>query len=447
MNEMQKIMLKKIKKTLSDKNYIVLSKNYINENTPIEYKCNNNHVSTVLPSSIRNGINCKKCNYEYLHKRAYEKLIKNISSKEGKLISEFKDTSSKVTVQCKNNHIFDILPHTITWCRECTFIKIRENEIKKCRKLIEDLGYSMLTTLNEYEDCHSKIKIKCDKNHVYEIKRLEFKNGIYCRLCKIENEKQESYNKYKTYIEQKLQGICLTTYEDYDNNKTRSRFKWKCGICYYVQETIIGHLLRENVEHCKNCTQQIRHTIEDIHKIAKERGGECLSKEYKHDVPLQWKCKKGHVWNATFGSIKNSRTWCPTCGTFKRQKICQYIFEFMFNEKFPTSKPSWLISDKNKLLELDGYNEKLGIAFEHNGIQHYQYIEYIHRGNYDKFKRQLERDRIKYELCEKNHIKLIIIPYNIKIDDIQNFIIDDCEKKDIYIPNKKIIDNIVSKVD
>ncbi|CAG8828592.1 1091_t:CDS:2, partial [Gigaspora margarita] len=47
---------------------------------------------------------------------------------------------------------------------------------------------------------------------------------------------------------------------------------------------------------------------------AGSRGGKCLSKEYVSNItPMYWKCIKGHEWFATFNSIKNGKTWCPTC--------------------------------------------------------------------------------------------------------------------------------------
>ena len=54
-------------------------------------------------------------------------------------------------------------------------------------------------------------------------------------------------------------------------------------------------------------------TIEEMHEIAKSRDGECLSEEYVNcDTKLQWKCRKGHEWLATGDSIRQG-SWCPKC--------------------------------------------------------------------------------------------------------------------------------------
>lgn len=57
-----------------------------------------------------------------------------------------------------------------------------------------------------------------------------------------------------------------------------------------------------------------RITIEEMQRIAKKRGGKCLSKTYIGGRnKLTWQCSKGHVWDATGQSIKHQKSWCPKC--------------------------------------------------------------------------------------------------------------------------------------
>ena len=54
-------------------------------------------------------------------------------------------------------------------------------------------------------------------------------------------------------------------------------------------------------------------TIESISHLAKERGGELLSSEYKNGrSQLLWKCSQGHEWKALIQNIKRGH-WCPYC--------------------------------------------------------------------------------------------------------------------------------------
>lgn len=57
----------------------------------------------------------------------------------------------------------------------------------------------------------------------------------------------------------------------------------------------------------------MRYTINDMNIIAKSREGKCLSKEYKNNkTKIEWMCKYGHVWETTYESIRKG-SWCPIC--------------------------------------------------------------------------------------------------------------------------------------
>jgi len=82
-----------------------------------------------------------------------------------------------------------------------------------------------------------------------------------------------------------------------------------------------------------------RLTIEEMHKIALERNGECLSTEYINArTSLKWKCHNNHVWSACADSIKNNGTWCRKC---PRDPITQEnfpeIYEFIADKRINLS--------------------------------------------------------------------------------------------------------------
>ncbi|NOZ81188.1 MAG: zinc-ribbon domain-containing protein, partial [DPANN group archaeon] len=62
-------------------------------------------------------------------------------------------------------------------------------------------------------------------------------------------------------------------------------------------------------------------TIKEMQSLAKFRGGKCLSKEYiDGKTNLEWKCKKGHTWKATPNNVKRG-TWCPYCANTVKSSI------------------------------------------------------------------------------------------------------------------------------
>ena len=152
-----------------------------------------------------------------------------------------------------------------------------------------------------------------------------------------------------------------------------------------------------------------------MHKIAKERDGECLSDEYINSyTPLKWKCNKdNNIWDAHFNSVVNQQTWCPVCSSCRSENLYRKYIEAKIGFNFPKSNPKWL-----KGLELDGYCKELGLAFEYNGIQHYEWVKYFHKLKQD-FLNQQDRDKLKKKLCKKEGIKLIEIPYTFKYCNIE----------------------------
>jgi hypothetical protein len=106
---------------------------------------------------------------------------------------------------------------------------------------------------------------------------------------------------------------------------------------------------------------------------------------------------------------------------------CKKIAENIFKRPFYKTRPDFLRNVNGQNLELDVYNDELKIAIEYNGRQHYHFIPYFHKTR-DGFNNQKQRDFIKRLLCEKNKINLIEVPYNVKIEDIKYFIMNELDK-------------------
>lgn len=110
-----------------------------------------------------------------------------------------------------------------------------------------------------------------------------------------------------------------------------------------------------------------------------------------------------------------------------REEKCREIIEEIFQRKFSKIRHELLINpETNRKLELDCYSKLKfkkyynGLAFEVDGEQHYSFNKSWHKTR-SVFNKQIERDKLKNELCKKNGILLIRIPYF--IDDIKSFII------------------------
>jgi hypothetical protein len=109
----------------------------------------------------------------------------------------------------------------------------------------------------------------------------------------------------------------------------------------------------------------------------------------------------------------------------KGELECKRVLEKIFNKPFNKHRPNFLnnpVTGGEFNLELDCYNDEIGLAVEYSGKQHYEYIPFFHK-NKEAFYNQKYRDELKRRMCKDNNIILIEVPYTVKIEDIENFIL------------------------
>lgn len=101
---------------------------------------------------------------------------------------------------------------------------------------------------------------------------------------------------------------------------------------------------------------------------------------------------------------------------------CRSVMETLTGKKFDKCRPDFLRNNvTNANLELDCYNDELGLAVEYNGRQHYEYVPHFHK-NREAFNNVKYRDDIKKRLCEENGVELIVVPYTVREDDIESYL-------------------------
>jgi hypothetical protein len=118
-------------------------------------------------------------------------------------------------------------------------------------------------------------------------------------------------------------------------------------------------------------------------------------------------------------------SWCSICNEGISERTCRKIIEFIYKKTFSKKRPNWLISSSGGQMELDSFNEELGIALEYNGEQHYNFVPYWHKTE-EKFHWQLQKDKEKIEICKQNNIHLLIVPYTIPYEQLYMYIKSIC---------------------
>jgi hypothetical protein len=210
-----------------------------------------------------------------------------------------------------------------------------------------------------------------------------------------------------------------------------------------IWECRLGHRWSAKPEHilrghwCHDCCGRHSDPLGEMHRIAQTRGGSCLSRHYESSrTKLKWRCAHGHEWSAVSAKVKRG-SWCPHCSDGIGERICRAYFEQIFKHPFPKSRPSWLKSDSGAQMELDGYCRELGIAFEHQGEQHYSTATHMIRCGSALEKRKA-LDRKKREMCRAQGVALVEIdeiPGRVSLNSLADHLSRRCAAAGVVPPS------------
>lgn len=292
---------------------------------------------------------------------------------------------------CKHGHVAPRYVST-TQCVSCQLEHARQHGgwgarpsaqkyLDRVRAVVTARGGVLLST--EYVSARAKLKVRCERGHVFEPTPDNLKQGRWCRVCRREKHVERmaaglrSVKELRDFARARHSGDCLGT----QPSPVLTKVRWKCAQPDHppFQATISSVL---NGGHwCPVCWQERRLPpqpaipFETVDRVVRERGGEIVSvaldgKWIGSKTRLGLRCANGHEWSADASNIIYAGSWCPVCLN-KGERIVRAIFEATFGAPFPKSKPDWLRSKTGRRLELDGYNTGRAIAFEYQGPHHF----------------------------------------------------------------------------
>ena len=285
----------------------------------------------------------------------------------------------------------------------------------------------------------NKYKITCPKGHKSEFTPDQVMRGRRCREC-TNNQIKATLTKYDlNYLHRYAKsrgGVCLN--KTYEGIRDKVFFRCHEGHSWSRSGQSIGRK-----QWCRKCARKKisdlrRDSIDRYIKIAKERGGHLLSKKYiNSQTHLKWTCRNKHVFELVPAKAVQG-SWCPECSKGLSERVCRAYFESIFGKKFPSSKPSWLVTERGHRMELDGYNADLKIAFEHQGEQHYS-TGRLFMQNKAKLSYRKKLDMRKRYLCRKHGVSLICVPaIGSRLDhgDIKSYLKKKLTKLGLATPSK-----------
>jgi len=204
--------------------------------------------------------------------------------------------------RCASGHEWMATPNTILsgcWCPAC---RLGKGSIEQCKAIARKRGGECLST--HYENKDTRLLWRCEQGHEWRATAGHVKLGSWCPYCAGNLATLEDMHA----LARRFGGRCLS--KRYVNAKTPLR--WQCAK---------GHTFRKRPDYvkqnsfCPQCSLRQPGSIERMQHAARQRGGQCLSKQFVNTATkLRWVCAKGHVWLATPAHVL-AGSWCPRCAS------------------------------------------------------------------------------------------------------------------------------------
>lgn len=164
---------------------------------------------------------------------------------------------------------------------------------------------------------HAHLHWRCAKGHVWRAVPSAIRQGEWCpecaRVTRPTGTKARMFARVQA-IARRRGGACVST--EYVNAK--SHLRWRCADGHEWDAVPSSIALGT---WCPHCSGQARLTIADMHEMARDRGGLCLSPTYHNtQTPMLWRCAEGHEWTAQAVKLRQG-VWCPRCSERARHTV------------------------------------------------------------------------------------------------------------------------------
>ncbi len=290
-----------VKSYIESFGYKLLSKEYISNKKNLEIECDKGHVYESPWNRFKKGSRCPYCAGL---KVTYQSVKEAIEKAGYTLLSQdYKNALKKIKIECNKGHIYET-PWSVfqagSRCPHC-FKLSRFLEYEDIKQSIQEEGYILLS--KKYENNRTKLKIQCDKAHRYEVTWNDFKTGYRCPYCSYE-KKAFDYKYIKDYIEDN--GYKLLS-EKYTNSTTK--LKIQCEKYHVYLATFNRFQSGSRCPYCKGVKTNYAIVKEKI----EDRGYKLLSKEYTNSTTkLKIQCNKGHIYETPWRTVQKGCK-CPHC--------------------------------------------------------------------------------------------------------------------------------------
>ena len=171
---------KKFLELAKNDGYLVVG-NYVKNNQKVKMICPKNHTIDITPSDFKSNRRCAKCS-GVCPKQAKDDFFNQIDTKGYKVVGEYVNTATKVSVVCSNGHKISIVPAQFKvghGCLKCVGQCPVESK-KELYVLAKKLRYEII---GEYKKNSEKLNFRCVQQHNFSMTPHNFKSGHQCPKC------------------------------------------------------------------------------------------------------------------------------------------------------------------------------------------------------------------------------------------------------------------------
>jgi len=277
-----------------------LETNYTGITTPMLFECAEGHRWMTQGRSVRNnGSWCPTCAGSLpFTNEAAQALARE---RGGECLSKEGGTKTPMRWRCAKGHEWETEPRRILAGRWCPLCAGRPS-LPYVQQVAAERGGRCVS--RRYVNANAKMQWECAAGHRFTAIWRVVKAGQWCLLCK-----DKAHHRTLEDLQAMAAargGWCLAT----KYRGMTEYIRWRCaeGHEWEAPPTVI----RTN-RWCPSCGWH-RLTLEYMQKVAWERGGRCLSDEYKNSATqMLWECRNGHRWWAMPSNVVHKNSWCGKC--------------------------------------------------------------------------------------------------------------------------------------
>ncbi len=289
----------------------MLSTRYLGDEAKLRLRCAQGHRFQLSSGHLVQGRWCRTCGIAHRSSRNRPTMVARlrqiVSRRSGTLLSpNYVNNLTKLRYRCAEGHEWEAVPASLfigRWCPECASRKRGDGRrlavLRRLRERVSGAGYELLPP--GFVDAHTHILLRCPRGHLWQTLYASFEEGSRCPRCRQERLLDE----LRAFAE-RWSGECL----EQSVRSNKQPIAWRCAQGHRFIAP--GERIRRG-SWCPRCRSVDKGELQRMGRLARQRGGECLSPSYTDaSHKLRWRCREGHEWRADPGSIVQG-SWCPIC--------------------------------------------------------------------------------------------------------------------------------------